>query len=456
MRMKENEYMLSRIIRMLGHNISRGHNRGNLQGLNGNSGEKYGSRYGLILLLVGTLWACDTVPTHQEKKLHLDILATHEKFPYPAVDVALGENFQDQEQRLAYEIAHEIMNTVDRYDKKYHMAFRDAHPKAHGCVRAEFHTYDLTKDKSYSDYVKGIFAEAQSYEAIIRFSNSSENPKGNDHDRDARGMAIKLVKRVNLEGSAEISAKRTMNQDFIMINHPVFILDDAKDYLTLVQAQNSESTIDKFLRILWALGLRGLYNAYNTIFQDPITNPLETQYYSMVPYRLGHEHDSDRIAVKYSARPFSTDHENPSYKKSDYFRSCLPFPEKSPINEKDENFLRTALKTTLGNGDACMEFMVQKRPSGGNVENSQLAWEDKGGSQFVPVALIKILKQDFDTPKQNTQCENESFNPWHALEEHKPLGAVNRLRKVIYPIISEYRHKLNQNQSQENTVRPNF
>ena len=25
-----------------------------------------------------------------------------------------------------------------------------------------------------------------------------------------------------------------------------------------------------------------------------------------------------------------------------------------------------------------------------------------------------------------------SFNPWHALAEHRPLGGMNRLRKVAY------------------------
>ncbi|MEK1942330.1 MAG: hypothetical protein AAAB16_18325, partial [Pseudomonas sp.] len=37
-----------------------------------------------------------------------------------------------------------------------------------------------------------------------------------------------------------------------------------------------------------------------------------------------------------------------------------------------------------------------------------------------------------------------SFNPWHALPEHRPLGGINRLRKAVYEAVSAYRHERNQ------------
>lgn len=36
-----------------------------------------------------------------------------------------------------------------------------------------------------------------------------------------------------------------------------------------------------------------------------------------------------------------------------------------------------------------------------------------------------------------------SFNPWHALPEHKPLGAVNRIRRVVYTAVSKLWHQHN-------------
>jgi len=92
-----------------------------------------------------------------------------------------------------------------------------------------------------------------------------------------------------------------------------------------------------------------------------------------------------------------------------------------------------------------MEFLIQLAPEGMSVENSQVEWD----SPFTPVALIKIPQITSDEvdstgkKKIHRSCEDESFDPWNAGEEHRPLGVVNRLRKVIYPIVSDYRHCLN-------------
>ena len=35
--------------------------------------------------------------------------------------------------------------------------------------------------------------------------------------------------------------------------------------------------------------------------------------------------------------------------------------------------------------------------------------------------------------------ENISFNPWHALEAHRPLGTINETRRDVYLTISRIR-----------------
>jgi hypothetical protein len=62
------------------------------------------------------------------------------------------------------------------------------------------------------------------------------------------------------------------------------------------------------------------------------------------------------------------------------------------------------------------------------------------------VARIKVAPQDFDTPSQNLTCDNLSFSPWHGVEEHRPIGGINRLRKAVYDAVSEYRHTRNSQQ----------
>jgi catalase len=79
----------------------------------------------------------------------------------------------------------------DTIRRKYRpgTARRDAHPKGHGCVRAEFRV-DENLDPRFA---KGVFIPGKAYQAWVRFSNG--NPDANKPDADGmeRGMSIKLM-----------------------------------------------------------------------------------------------------------------------------------------------------------------------------------------------------------------------------------------------------------------------
>ncbi|NUG24465.1 catalase family protein [Acinetobacter lactucae] len=355
--------------------------------------------------------------------LHSQILSSvkisSENIAYPKIDPFLGEKLQPNEEVLAQNIAQVIEKSI-REQYTAGNALRDAHPKAHGCVRAEFH---VSKNIP-AQFAKGIFVPDQSYQAWIRFSNASNDATSADIDKDARGIAIKLL---GVSGQKILeSEKQATTQDFIMINHPVFFANDAKRYLSFMNDVNSRNMIRK-LHIPVALGFKGTMNALGAR-NSQIANPLYARYWSMVPYQLGL--GNDRQAVKYSVR------------------ACSVTPNNLPKNPPHD-FLREALKNTLQNSDACMEFLIQPRTSSEMlVEDAMTEWDEKA-APFYQVATIHIPKQNFDTLEQNKFCENLSFTPWHALPAHKPLGAVNRMRKVIYENISRVRHDMNSAPRQE-------
>ncbi len=366
--------------------------------------------------LVFALTGCsDTL--HSQRTI--PIKTSSESIVYPEVDTVLGEKLQPNEEVVAQNIAQVIEKSI-REQYTAGNALRDAHPKAHGCVRAEFH---VSKNIP-AQFAKGVFIPDQSYQAWIRFSNASNDASSADIDKDARGIAIKLL---GVAGEKILeSEKQATTQDFIMINHPVFFANDAKRYLSFINDVNSHNIIRK-LHIPFALGFKGTMNALGAR-NSHIANPLYARYWSMVPYQLGL--GNDRQAVKYSVRACSATANN------------LP---KNPSHD----FLREALKNTLQQTDACMEFLIQPRTSSKMlVEDSMIEWDEKA-APFYQVATIHIPKQNFDTPEQNKFCENLSFTPWHALPAHKPLGAVNRMRKVIYENISRVRHDMNSAPRQE-------
>jgi hypothetical protein len=59
------------------------------------------------------------------------------------------------------------------------------------------------------------------------------------------------------------------------------------------------------------------------------------------------------------------------------------------------------------------------------------------------VARIRILKQKFDSDERNELGESLSYNPWHSLPAHRPLGGINRARKVVYTTMYKLRAERN-------------
>ena len=90
-----------------------------------------------------------------------------------------------------------------------------------------------------------------------------------------------------------------------------------------------------------------------------------------------------------------------------------------------------------------MEFQIQRRGDTGlSVEDSIPEWpEDE--APFRRVGVLTIDRQTFDTPERNAYCENLSFNPWHSLAAHRPLGMIGRTRRVVYQAIADLRHGMN-------------
>ena len=333
--------------------------------------------------------------------------------PYPSADEYLGEKLFPDEAALTDQLADTIEKGV-RAQYQAGNARRDVHSKATGLLTAKFHVNDTLPDH----LAKGVFVPGKVYQAWIRFSNGSGNPAQSDNNDDGRGMAIKLL---DVPGEKILENARTATtQDFILVNHPVFLTNDPHTYLSLVQKAGSSNILTK-LTIPFTLGLKGTKLARETA-HGKISNPLQIRYFSAVPYQLGI--GSERRAIKFSVRP------DP------------PIVDPMP-DEPGQDYLRDAMRVTLQKSDVTMKFLVQLKTSDSmNVEDSMTEW-DEGEAPFYEVATIQIPQQNFDTPEQNALGENLSFSPWHALPEHRPLGSLNRMRKVVYERISRVRHEMN-------------
>lgn len=284
---------------------------------------------------------------------------------------------------------------------------RDAHPKMHGLVEAEFTVHDPLPDV----YKIGIFAQAKTFKAWVRFSNANGQQQP-DIKRDIRGIAIKLteVAGENLSDEPDCFG----NQDFLLITTDVFLCADVEAFDGMVKAIQGSV----WQKICFFATHPGVVWRLIASFKT-FANPLQIRYFSSTPYLLGER------AVKYCVTPVGGT------------------TETVPADPGD-NFLRAAMKQQLSIAPAEFVFGIQLQATAQSmpVEDASVRW-DEVASPFVPVATLRIAMQDFDTPSRNQQGENMRFSPWHSLTLHRPLGSINRARRLVYHAISELRRRVN-------------
>jgi len=190
--------------------------------------------------ILGLALAIAGCSVSQVKEPNPEASATINVLRYPSIDAQLGEHLYPDEKPIAEKLSVVIEESI-RKQYSAGSARRDAHPKAHGCVKAEIQILETLPDT----LAKGLFIPGKTYQAWIRFSNGSGDPTRADIKHDARGMAIKVL-GVPGKKLLEDEAQAT-TQDFIMINHPVFFATDPARYLSFMEDANSDHFYRKLL-----------------------------------------------------------------------------------------------------------------------------------------------------------------------------------------------------------------
>lgn len=323
--------------------------------------------------------------------------------------IAAGEQqfIDNLAQRLKAKIVADYPNGVMR---------RDAHPRMHGLVKAQFEV----ESNLAPELQIGIFKTAANLPAWIRFSNQNATMQ-DDIKPDIRGMAIKLM---GVPGTKLLEHELDApTQDFIVISTKVFITRTPEEFDALVKA-----LMGNLLSQIWFFvsHLRATINLLRS--SKKFANPLQIEYFSTTPYLFG------STAVKYCVRP--------------HIAQADPIP-----SNPSPDYLRDAMRAQLSKGEALFDFMVQLQTDAQSmpIEDPSVEWDERV-SPFRKVATIRINQQEFDTEVRRNYGENLSFTPWHSLPEHRPLGGVNRARKVVYDFISRFRHEKNKAKREEPAI----
>ncbi len=301
------------------------------------------------------------------------------------------------------------MRTFTRTTYAHATAERVGNTKTYGVVHGEFEVLPGLAETLRH----GVFAEPRTFPAWVRFGGPGPLSPPDMRDNGLLSAGLKLM---GVEGPKLMEDERR-TQDFTFLSAPTFttpdVVENAKLQLRLLQGLPGFYFLDpRDSHLLDAL-MQGLYARANT-------SPLESSYWSCVPYLLGEDQ-----AMRYSLHPRSNQ------------RTPLPA-------RPGANYLRQAMAATLDRAAVEFDFRVQLQTDSRRmpIENASIAWP-KSRSAPVTVARLRLPSQTFDTPEQHAWARSLSIQPWHSLPAHRPLGSQNRARRVIYEELSRLRQEMN-------------
>jgi hypothetical protein len=289
---------------------------------------------------------------------------------------------------------------------------RGGNTKTHGIVRGEFIVHDNLPEK----FRHGIYARPETYRAWVRFSGPGPYITPDIDDVGFMSISIKLM---GVPGP-KLMDEEKFTLDMFGVSTPTFVTPDTK--------ANAQLQIEslKNAQMFYFLNFHRPHipdMIMQSLWVKTQSSPLEAPYFSCVPYLLG-----EGQAMQYSVWPKSEK------------RTPIPrLPSRPP-----DDYLRDAMVASLAEGDVEFDIRLQLQtdPHLMPIENNAVLWPEKL-SPRVSVATLHLPRQKFNSPAQMEFAKRLSYNPWHCIAEHRPLGNQSRARRRMYAELSKLRHTMN-------------
>ncbi len=308
-------------------------------------------------------------------------------------------------------------------------AFRAVHAKGHALLRGKLTVLGGLPPI----YAQGLFSQPGQYNAMMRIS-SPPAEQLSDQVSTPRAVALKLMR---VPGERVPESRDHDTQDFLMVNAPAFTRPGPKEFLsdakllaaTTEKAPEAKEMLSSVLRAAEAVveAFGGESETLKTLGGEPATHPLGDTFYAQTPFLYG------PYIAKFALAPAS-----PS----------LTALTGQKLSSDDEDAQRHAISAFFhdgGGAPATWELRVQlcTDPERMPIEDASVPWPEDL-SPFVPVATLEVPPQQSWLQGRSQVEEDEiAFDPWHAIAAHRPLGALNRARKVVLAASRQFRGGFN-------------
>jgi hypothetical protein len=289
---------------------------------------------------------------------------------------------------------------------------RGGNTKTHGIVRGEFIVHDGLPE----NLRRGIYAQPHTYRAWVRFSGPGPYITPDIDDVGFMSISIKLM---GVPGP-KLMDEEKFTLDMFGVSTPTFVTPDTKANAQLQIESVKNASIFYFLNFHRSHVLDFIMQS---LWIKTQSSPFEAPYFSCVPYLLG-----EGQAMQYSVWPKT--------------KKRTPIP-RLPLRPPDD-YLRDAMVASLAEEDAEFDIRLQLQtdPHLMPIENNAVLWPEKL-SPRISAATLRIPRQTFNSPAQMEFAKRLSYNPWHCIAEHRPLGNQSRARRRMYAELSKLRHTMN-------------
>lgn len=251
---------------------------------------------------------------------------------------------------------------------------------------------------------QGLFASPATYRGFARLSNGGIKAQA-DAVPDIRGLALSFR---GVQGDGALGGT-TDRQDFVLINRPAFGFPDSQQFTAIVPAVAEgkaaflKAMVDTFGVVKAPLEGARLAKDLLRPFSGFATEP----FFSAAPIRWGPYAARVRLSPSTGGRSLTAG--------LDFARDMADRLAEGPVTY-----------------DLEAQFFVSEELT--PIENGLADWPSDV-SAYLPVGRVTLPAQDPSSPEGQAlaeQVEQDRFDPWAALAEHRPLGEIMRARKVAY------------------------
>ncbi|OUJ67767.1 catalase family protein [Hymenobacter crusticola] len=338
------------------------------------------------------------------------------------------EEIQPNEDQLITETV-ESMARINRFvfEQNRH-AVRDAHAKTHGILRGELHVYPNLA----AHLAQGMFQEPKTYPVILRLS-SAPNTIDPDTQPSVKGLAVKIIGVAGQKFLPDQADEVT--QDFLLVNDTIIPTGDIKSYHDMQLRQekviaNAPEVVTSLITQAGTLVNQAL-DAVGIKKEVPLVVPphpnnhiLGETFTTLGAIRFG------EYVAKIGVAPLSGNVQALAGEQ-------VKITEAGGWRDLVVDFFRTQGAEYELRAQLCSDLATMP------VEDASVDWP-QDQSPYQTLGKIVIPAQDTFSPARRVFAEDVlSFNPFHCLPEHRPLGSINRARIKAYETSTAYRHHMN-------------